>query len=414
MAVRFGQTVKAPDLAALGVAAADRVSNLYDDFVGGYKSTQNLMEGNEVRGARRSLADLGTEDYAAASQKLLAAGDIRGAQALADLGLAQEDRAFRQMQYSQGQQTAADNRNYERGRDQAADARADRQFALQERNAAAKGYDVRTVTNADGSTGLVRVDLSTGSMEPLQTPPGTQTAGGGVNPYATGKFNEGQGKAATYADRMAKAEAVISKMGDLNQGVGGRLAGMAQNALPDTLFNQIASPERQQMTQAQRDYINAVLRRESGAVISPEEFDNARRQYFPQPGDSPEVIEQKRQNRITSTESLMREAGPSYRPPETFTGTRIMVRPTPEQPTEPSYSGARPSVMGAPPAQAAPYTAPLSSPDSPTGKNTDRMPQGTPQQRAAAVVQSAPPGTIVVQGGVRYQKQPDGSFVEVP
>jgi len=414
MAVRFSAPNKAPDIAALGAAAADRVSNLYNDFVGGYTSTQGMMEGNQIRGARRSLADLGTEDYAAASQKLLAAGDIRGAQTLADLGLAQEDRAFRQMQYEQGQRSAADNRQYERGRDAQADQRWQQDYNLRERSAASKGYDVRTVTNQDGSTSLVRVDLSSGAMEPLQTPPGTQASGGGVNPYATGKFNEGQGKAATYADRMAKAESVISKMGDLNQGVGGRIAGMAQNALPDTLFNQIASPERQQMTQAQRDYINAVLRRESGAVISDQEFDNARRQYFPQPGDSPEVIEQKRQNRLTSTESLMREAGPAYRPPEAFTGTRIMVRPTPETAPQPAYSGARPAVMGAPPAQAAPYTAPLSSPDSPTGKNTDRMPQGTPQQRAAAIVQSARPGTIFVQGGVRYQKQPDGSFVEVP
>ena len=99
MAVRFGQTVKAPDLAALGVAAADRVSGLYDDFMGGYTGTQKAMEGNEIRGARRSLADLGGAsggDYSASAQKLLAAGDIRGAQALADLGLAQEDRAFRQ------------------------------------------------------------------------------------------------------------------------------------------------------------------------------------------------------------------------------------------------------------------------------------------------------------------------------
>lgn len=411
MAVRFSQAVQSPNLAAVAQQSAQTVGGLADNFVGGYAAAQKMAEENQIREARRSLADLGTTadgtlDYSTAAQRLLAAGDVRGAQALADLGMSQEDRAFRRMQYEQGQQVAADNRAYERGRDQTADQRWQQDYNLRERTASSKGYDVRTITNPDGSTSLVRVDLSTGAVQPMQTPPGTQVSGGSVNPYATGKFNEGQGKAATYADRMAKAETVISNIGDLNQGISGRAAGIAQNILPDTLFNQVSSPERQRLTQAQRDFINAVLRRESGAVISDQEFDNARRQYFPQPGDGPEVIEQKRQNRLTSTQSLMREAGPSYRPPSGW-GT-----PEREAP-QPSYSGARPSVVGASPAEAAPYVAPVSSPESPTGKNTDRMPQGTPQQRAAQAIQSAPAGTIVVQGGVRYERQPDGSWVEV-
>lgn len=67
----------------------------------------------------------------------------------------------------------------------------------------------------------------------------------------------------------------------------------------------------QQLEQAQRDFINANLRRESGAAISPSEFADARRQYFPQPGDTSEVLEQKRRNRITVMENLNRESGRS-------------------------------------------------------------------------------------------------------
>jgi len=37
-----------------------------------------------------------------------------------------------------------------------------------------------------------------------------------------------------------------------------------------------------------------VLRKESGAAIAASEFDNAEKQYFPQPGDSDQVISQKR------------------------------------------------------------------------------------------------------------------------
>lgn len=62
--------------------------------------------------------------------------------------------------------------------------------------------------------------------------------------------------------------------------------------------------EFQQFDQARRDFINAILRRESGAVISDQEFDNAEKQYFPVPGNPPELVDQKRRNRETAIEGL--------------------------------------------------------------------------------------------------------------
>ena len=59
---------------------------------------------------------------------------------------------------------------------------------------------------------------------------------------------------------------------------------------------------------AMRDFINAALRRESGAAISASEYDSAIQNYFPQPGESPEVTAQKRKNREIVI-SGMREAG---------------------------------------------------------------------------------------------------------
>lgn len=70
------------------------------------------------------------------------------------------------------------------------------------------------------------------------------------------------------------------------------------------LGNYALTPEFQKFDQAKRDFVNAILRRESGAVISDEEFANANKQYFPVPGDSDEVIAQKRQNRRTAIEGL--------------------------------------------------------------------------------------------------------------
>jgi hypothetical protein len=63
--------------------------------------------------------------------------------------------------------------------------------------------------------------------------------------------------------------------------------------------------------QAQRNFVNAVLRQESGAVISPSEFENAQKQYFPQPGDSAKVRDQKRQNRQSAIEGFRVMSGPA-------------------------------------------------------------------------------------------------------
>ena len=84
--------------------------------------------------------------------------------------------------------------------------------------------------------------------------------------------------------------------------------------LPFGVGNYSQSPEYQQAKQARDDFINAQLRRESGAAIAPSEYTNADRQYFPQPGDGPEVLAQKAKNRALAVEGMRRAAGPSYAP----------------------------------------------------------------------------------------------------
>jgi hypothetical protein len=113
----------------------------------------------------------------------------------------------------------------------------------------------------------------------------TQGRGGGA-------LTMNQSAAAVYAGRMTEANNILANV----EGVGTSLTQAGLSRIP-VLGNYMVSAEFQQYDQARRDFINAVLRRESGAVISDQEFDNARRQYFPQPGDGPEVIAQKRRNR---------------------------------------------------------------------------------------------------------------------
>lgn len=82
--------------------------------------------------------------------------------------------------------------------------------------------------------------------------------------------------------------------------IGGALGAATNFALSDA---------DQQAEQAQRDFVNAILRQESGAAIGASEFNNAQRQYFPQPGDSQSVIQQKARNRELAIKGLQSNAG---------------------------------------------------------------------------------------------------------
>jgi hypothetical protein len=89
---------------------------------------------------------------------------------------------------------------------------------------------------------------------------------------------------------------------------------IAERAVPTNVFGISLggigkSNEIKQQEQAERNFINAILRRESGAAISPSEFESAAIQYFPQPGDSTEVLAQKKANRQVAIQGFSVAAG---------------------------------------------------------------------------------------------------------
>ncbi|WP_262565398.1 phage tail tip lysozyme [Agrobacterium tumefaciens] len=136
----------------------------------------------------------------------------------------------------------------------------------------------------------------------------------GMIPLTQPKVTVDESKAGGFADRMTQSGTLIDKFG--NAGLSTFDQAITNSPyVPGFIANNLVGDEFQQYDQARRDFINAQLRRESGAVISPEEFDNANRQYFPQPGDKPEVLEQKRKNRETVIGAMIRDAGPTYKRP---------------------------------------------------------------------------------------------------
>ena len=135
---------------------------------------------------------------------------------------------------------------------------------------------------------------------------------GGAKP-----LTDSQGKAAGFGVRANDSDAIIREIGGNGEVQPGLIKRSAE-AVPfmgdalGTLANWTQSEPQQKVEQAQRNFINAVLRRESGAVISPEEFDNARKQYFPQPGDEQGTIAQKQSNRQAVIAALKTEGAHGY------------------------------------------------------------------------------------------------------
>ena len=107
-------------------------------------------------------------------------------------------------------------------------------------------------------------------------------------------------RAKDSVDTLDSIESDVQKLGLWNQT---RMA-FAPNFL-QTQLGQIYE-------QAQRQFTEARLRKDSGAAIPEHEYDNDRRTYFVRPGDSNETLERKRAARANLLKSLQNESGRAY------------------------------------------------------------------------------------------------------
>lgn len=197
--------------------------------------------------------------------------------------------------------------------------------------------DLRTVgkdlvqVNPDGTTRVVHSGKAAGGGGGTSAGVGTWSAAGnmadtdgtplllnnktgeirradGTPPQSIGKNKPAtadQFKVAGFARRIEQSEDVFTDLTKMGYDRTNK-AGAAFNAVVPRAFESDAYKTQEQ---AERNFINAVLRRESGAAISPSEFDSAEQQYFPRPGDPPELVEQKAANRQQVLETLKAEAG---------------------------------------------------------------------------------------------------------
>jgi hypothetical protein len=213
---------------------------------------------------------------------------------------------------------------------------AQRKFAWEQAN---PGYEIKEAE--DGSIvgvnkrTLQAFPVSLGGPAPAAAPtepaagtgmPGARApAAGAVVPEAApaagvplrGKatsLTETQSNATAYGMRMKEANAILddlSKKGVLKGAVieaTPLIGGALGQALPSVLGG--TSAAQQQVNQAKSNFITAVLRKESGAVISDSEFDREDKKYFPQINDNAEVIKQKENARKLAIKAIEVQAGP--------------------------------------------------------------------------------------------------------
>ncbi len=130
----------------------------------------------------------------------------------------------------------------------------------------------------------------------------------GQNRKRTKPYPDAQMQSAGFYDRMLDATATLE---NVYAGIDG-IAGTEDDLTPKEVFgnkdlalskywgdvgNMMVSSEFQMALQAMRNWVTANLRKESGAAIPPEEQAQEFVKWFPSIGDSPEVIEQKREAR---------------------------------------------------------------------------------------------------------------------
>lgn len=118
--------------------------------------------------------------------------------------------------------------------------------------------------------------------------------GSGLKP-----LTEGQSKDTVYSTRAEGALPLIDEMGNaltsLSESVGGQVPAVG---------NYLKSPEYQMAENAGREFLAAILRKDTGAAITSQEMAEYGAVYLPRPGDSPQVLAQKQQARARALAAM--------------------------------------------------------------------------------------------------------------
>ncbi len=125
------------------------------------------------------------------------------------------------------------------------------------------------------------------------------------------KFTEQQAKTGGFATRIEAANKIMDVLEDSVDFEPTSIRGKIAESVP-YIGNLLTDENRQVYNQGKMDFITAALRLESGAAISDQEFERDDKKYFPQPGDGPKVIANKRALRKRQFDIMSKSSGGAY------------------------------------------------------------------------------------------------------
>ena len=180
------------------------------------------------------------------------------------------------------------------------------QYAISYQSLTAPKTEQRTA--ADGTVTTVQVpgiDLSN-----LPTPAGFE-AGERVIGQKKPDFSGDKLLAGSFANRMIDSQTIFDRLTADGYDPSNTRDYAASN-LPVIAQSAAMSSQGQQYLAAKKNFVTAVLRKESGAAISDTEFETEDIKYFPQPGDSADTIEQKRLARKVAIDAMKAQSGGAF------------------------------------------------------------------------------------------------------
>ena len=122
------------------------------------------------------------------------------------------------------------------------------------------------------------------------------------------KLTEGQAKATTFASQMASASNELDKL-EASGFDPTSTSTQMQTKFAGGMGNIFTSPKAQQAKQTQNQWSESFLRVKTGAAATEPEVELNNKTFFPQLGDSPAVINQKRQMRVQAEQDVLNMAG---------------------------------------------------------------------------------------------------------
>ncbi len=100
-----------------------------------------------------------------------------------------------------------------------------------------------------------------------------------------------------------RAEGALTTLDQYDTALTSFFQRMAEND-PTGAVRGMQTPEFQQAYQSGREFLQAILRKDTGAAITAQEQADYGTTYLPQPGDGPELLAQKRVSRRRALEAL--------------------------------------------------------------------------------------------------------------